>query len=99
MENFDLQATAIDSYLREYCEVNGISETDLSSSVGIFTSRDPLIVAVVDVSHLEEGKLNVKFGFTPNGESVFGSYVNEMDKYPKTTKLLTEYGGKIGQTS
>lgn len=88
----------LETYLLEYCEVNGVKETDLKEllAVGVFPQDNSTVV--FNVNDKRDVKIGVKYysEYSPTrkaivqGFTVSGEFMEEKDKYPKTAKYLEE---------
>lgn len=97
-EGIEKQMFLVETFLNEFCRVKGIKETELGDHLCIKT--DPMDNTVT-VSDLER---NDVFGvkttlLTEEGTFVttfktFGTYLESVEDYPETTKLLAENGGE-----
>ena len=78
----------VETFLLEFCEVNGISENELKNHLVVRTSPADLSILVINV----DDERDVKFGVKLNGSSfeIFGEFLNCKDKFPKTAKLIEE---------
>lgn len=96
------QTSLIETFLFEFCKVNGIEENELSKHLQIAVCTGDKSVMAVNTDDIRD----VKFGVKVNLESdkikfeVFGEYLEHKDKYPKTTKFaeVIENGGLAGNT-
>lgn len=88
-----IQTSIVECYLMEYCKVNGVKETDLSEKLNLFTTKD-CFVEVVSENNVLDVKIGVKHTCKDDEEKfiIYGEYLSEVEKYPKTTKLLEKYG-------
>lgn len=91
------QLKLVETYLFEFCEVNGIPESEL---------KNHLVVAscVLDNSIMAinaDDQRDVKFGVKSDSGSfeIFGEFIDCKDKFPKTLKLIEENGGNTGDTA
>ena len=79
----------VETFLLEFCEVNGISESELKNHLIVKTSPADLSILVINV----DDERDVKFGvqITEDEEityDIFGEYTDMREKYPKTTKII-----------
>ena len=101
------QIKLVETYLLEFCEVNGIDERDIKDYLVVGVCPPDNMVAAVNV----DDNRDVKFGTRIkafHGENpfdsmcqstieVFGEYLEYKDKYPKTTKLIESMGIENGR--
>lgn len=107
MESFIKQQTnVLESFLNEFCKVNGIEETELKNHLSVAScppDNSIMAVSADDPRDIKFGvKMNIKHedgGFFPVFE-VFGEYLECKDSYPETTALIDsiKYGGDTGNT-
>lgn len=102
------QLKLVETYLLEFCEVNGIPESELKNhlvvtrylsdnsvmAVNVDDQRDVKFGTRIKVFHEEKEPFDVKFEI-----GVFGEFLEHKDKFPKTLKRIEENGGNIAITS
>lgn len=106
MESFIKQQTAIlESFLNEFCKVNGIKETELKNHLSVASCPPDHSIMAVNVDDTRDIKFGVKTNIkTKDGSffpvfEVFGEYTDCKDNYPETTALITSIknGGNSGK--
>lgn len=94
------QTGLIETYLLEYCEVNGIKETELKDHVVIARVVEDNSTNVVNVDDPRDVKIGIRLCTSSLAEpanliyEVYGEYIADKDKYPKTTKFLESINPK-----
>lgn len=88
MDILKRQVQFVETYLLEFCEVNGIKENELKNHLIVISCVPDKSIMVVNV----DDQRDVKFGAKLNGVSieVFGEFLEHKDKFPKTAKLVEE---------
>ena len=98
------QLKLVETYLLEFCEVNGIPESELKNHLVVARCLSDYSVMAVNV----DDQRDVKFGtrikvLHEEKESfeieIFGEFLEHKDKFPKTLKRIEENGGNIAITS
>lgn len=87
---FEKQVSLIETYLSEFCEVNGISENGLKGKLKLISYPVDNTISVVDSDN------KVKFGVTVSTDiekesiifNVFGEYLANKESFPKTTNYI-----------
>lgn len=88
-----VQTSIIECYLMEYCEVNGVKETDLNERLSLFTTAD-YSVEVIGGEDTSDVKIGVRYSCEDSKHilTIYGECLSETEKYPKTFNLLEKYG-------
>lgn len=83
------QTSLIETFLFEFCEVNGIEENELSKHLQIAVCTGDKSVMAVNTDDIRDVKFGVKVNLEPDKIKfeVFGEYLDHKDKYPKTAKF------------
>lgn len=91
------QVKLVETYLLEFCEVNGIKENELKNHLVVASCVPDKSIMAINA----DDQRDVKFGAKLNGVSieVFGEFLECKDKFPKTAKLVEENGGSTGDTA
>lgn len=102
MKVIDQQISFVETFLGEFCKVNGIGEIDLRQKIQVLAYPPENTIMVVDANDMEK----VKFGITSQLKAsegkllvnfeVFGEFVHQKETYPETTKALD--GGNTGNS-
>lgn len=91
-EIFMIQTLLLETYLKEYCEVNGITEEDLKKDFQVATCPSDFSVVIESTKTPKMTLFGVRFKVELVPDkcyfSVFGSFVQHKDKYPKTVALM-----------
>lgn len=104
------QLKLVETYLLEFCEVNGIPESELENhlvvarclsdysvmAVNVDDQRDVKFGTRIKVLHEEKESFDIEFTFEIE---IFGEFLEHKDKFPKTLKRIEENGGNIAITS
>lgn len=104
------QLKLVETYLLEFCEVNGIPESELKNhlvvarylsdnsvmAVNVDDQRDVKFGTRIKVLHEEKESFDIEFTFEIE---IFGEFLEHKDKFPKTLKRIEENGGNIAITS
>lgn len=96
--------TLVETFLKEFCKVNGIAENELKDRLRIASYPTENSVLVVNADDVRDIKFGVKTSLkTENGKffpsfEVCGEFLERKDEYPETAKLL-ENGGDTGNTA
>ena len=100
------QLKLVETYLLEFCEVNGIPESELKNhlvvarylsdnsvmAVNVDDQRDVKFGTRIKVLHEEKEPFDIEFTFEIE---IFGEFLEHKDKFPKTLKRIEENGGNI----
>lgn len=80
----------VETFLFEFCEVNGISENELKNHLVVRTSPADLSILVINVDDERDVKFGVKITYDEENETydIFGEYTDMRESYPKTTKAI-----------
>lgn len=106
MRVFIKQQTAIlESFLNEFCRVNGIKESELKDVLHVVSCPADNSIMIVNVDDIRDIKFGVqikvvtgKGGFSARAYPC-GEYLECEDKYPDTTRLIEKInGGNTGDT-
>ena len=106
--SFIKQQTAIlESFLNEFCKVNGIKETELKNYLSVASCPPDDSVMVVNADDTRDIKFGIKMSITTKDGSfflafeVFGEYTDCKDSYPETTAFINSIknGGDSGNTT
>lgn len=93
------QLKLVETYLLEFCEVNGIPESELKNhlvvarylsdnsvmAVNVDDQRDVKFGTRIKVLHEEKEPFDIEFTFEIG---VFGEFLEHKDKFPKTLKRI-----------
>lgn len=84
----------VETYLLEFCEVNGVQESELKNHLVVASCMPDNCILVINSDDQRDVKFGVKLGATKDGISfeVFGEFLEHKDKFPKTAKLIEENG-------
>lgn len=99
MKVIEQQISFVETFLGEFCKVNGIGESDLRRTIRVKAFPTDSTIMVVDAENEEDVKFGVKsYINTSEGKfvvnfEVFGEFTEHKDLYPKTTKHLSDGGG------
>lgn len=107
MKMLKKQIKLVETYLLEFCEVNGIEERDIKNYLVVGSCPPDNVIAAVNVDDNRDIKFGTRIKIV-NGENpfdsmcqpmleVFGEYLECKDKYPKTTKLIESMGIENGR--
>lgn len=91
MDILKKQVKLVETYLLEFCEVNGIKENELKNHLVVASCVPGNSIMVINL----DDKRDIKFGVNWGASSfeVFGEFLEHKDKFPKTIKLIEENGG------
>lgn len=80
----------VETFLLEFCEVNGISENELKNHLAVRTSPADLSILVINADDERDVKFGVKIITDEGNETydIFGEYTDMRENYPKTTKTI-----------
>lgn len=94
------QIEFVETYLLEFCEVNGVQESELKNRLSVASCVPDNSIMVINSDDQRDIKFGVKLGVTKDGSSfeVFGEFLEHKDKFPKTAKLIEQNGGSAGNT-
>lgn len=104
MKVINQQISFVEAFLREFCEVNNFSATDLRKAIQVKAFPTDSTIMVVSADNEEDVKFGVKSHLsTSEGKflvnfEVFGEFIHQKDLYPNTTKLLSD-GGNTRDTT
>lgn len=104
------QLKLVETYLLEFCEVNGIPESELKNhlvverylsdysvmAVNVDDQRDVKFGTRIKVLHEEKESFDIEFTLEIE---IFGEFLEHKDKFPKTLKRIEENGVNIAITS
>lgn len=91
------QVKLVETYLLEFCEVNGIPESELKSHLVVASCVPDNFIMAIDADDQRDVKFGVKVSAGSFG--IFGEFLDYKDKFPKTLKLIEENGGNTGNTA
>ena len=104
MKVIEQQISFVETFLGEFCKVNGIGANDLKRAIRVKAFPTDSTITVVDAENENDVKFGVKSHiaisegkFMVNFE-VFGEFIEHKDLYPNTTKQLSD-GGNTGNSS
>lgn len=91
------QVKFVETYLLEFCEVNGVQESELKNHLVVASCVPDSSIMAINA----DDQRDVKFGVKSNTDSfeIFGEFLDCKDKFPKTLKLIEENGGNTGDTA
>ena len=90
------QVKLVETFLFEFCEVNGIKESDLKNHLLIESCIPDNSIMVIN----KDDQRDVKFGVRMNVSfEIFGEFLEYRDKFLKTTKMIAENEGITGDTA
>lgn len=77
----------LETYLLEYCEINGVDEKELTGTLFVKYSAEDNSLMVVNKDDERDVKIGVQCFF---GDlfGIFGEFAEESEKYPKTSDYL-----------
>ena len=80
----------VETFLLEFCEVNGISENELKNHLLVRTSPADLSILVINVDDERDVKFGVRIPYDEENDAydIFGEYTGMRESYPKTTKTI-----------
>lgn len=84
------QVNLVETYLLEFCEVNGIQESELKNHLLVASCVPDNSIMAINA----DDQRDVKFGVKLNVDSfeIFGEFLDCKDRFPKTLKLIEENG-------
>lgn len=88
------QVNLVETYLLEFCEVNGVQESELKNHLVVASCVPDNFIMAINA----DDQRDVKFGVKLNVDSfeIFGEFLDCKGKFPKTLKLIEENGGNTG---
>lgn len=104
VENCIKQQTVIlESFLYEFCKVNGIEESELKNHLCVGTCFKDHSVMAINANDLRDVKFGIKIISNEGHPSfeIFGEYLGCEDNYPETKNLIysIKNGGNTGNTA
>lgn len=86
------QVKLVETFLFEFCEVNGIKESDLKNHLLIESCIPDNSIMVID----KDDQRDIKFGVRVNVSlEIFGEFLEHKDKFLKTAKMIEENGQTV----
>lgn len=106
MKVFESQTLIVETFLMEFCRVNGIEESALNERLQIVACLADSSISVINVKESKNVEFEVKSVVDTSSRVSFsvryevtGEYLNHKEDYPETTKLLESYGGGNATTT
>lgn len=98
-----VQTGLIETYLKEYCNVKGISEDALKDELEIVRTAPPVnSLVVVKVGQRENPEIGVRYIHSGKPESpcfqIFGKVVSEIESFPETKLFIDNIEDNLNDT-
>ena len=78
------QVDIMKTYLYEFCEVNGIEESELKNYLTIVSCPSDFSIMAINVNDDRDIKFGIKSDMESENGTLFGEFLLTKDKFPKT---------------